>query len=183
MVDRRMRGRPERERLQPRFPILAVGVGHNEHALACVCRTHGARRKHRPFRIVPERGQVAEYIAHPPVKESCNVLHEHVAGSKLANDSSELAPESGSWVVKPALSSGVADALTGKTASGDVDGGEVVGAAVADIAVSGDGGPMSFQNSCCIVVDLDLPAAAQPGPFQAEVDTADAGKEASKGEH
>lgn len=47
-----------------------VSVGNDEQALSCVWSTKGACRNNLPFRIVPERGQVAEYNVNPPVKES-----------------------------------------------------------------------------------------------------------------
>ena len=44
-------------------------------------RTKGGSRYAVPFRIKPERGQVAEYTVNSSMKECCDVLHKHVAGS------------------------------------------------------------------------------------------------------
>ena len=68
------------------------GVGHNPDPVASVRRTNGGSWYAVPFRIVPERGQVAENSLNSPSKQSCDVLHEDVAGSYLANNSGVLAP-------------------------------------------------------------------------------------------
>jgi hypothetical protein len=34
-----------------------------------------------PFRVIPEAGQVCEYVSHSPSKETRDVLHEDVPGS------------------------------------------------------------------------------------------------------
>lgn len=70
-----------------------VGVGHTEDALSQVRSANVGCAKSRPDRTVPERGQAPEYNVSPPNKESCDVLHDDVAGSKLANESQVLEPE------------------------------------------------------------------------------------------
>jgi len=47
------------------FGIVAAGVGHgeDEDALASVGSARVGRSKHRPLRIVPERGQVSENVS------------------------------------------------------------------------------------------------------------------------
>ena len=59
----------------------ATGVGHDEDPVPNMRRTNGGSRYAVPFRIVPERGQVAENTVKSSIKESCDVFHEHVAGS------------------------------------------------------------------------------------------------------
>jgi hypothetical protein len=34
-----------------------------------------------PFRVIPARGQVSEYVSHPSSKEPWDVLHDDVSGS------------------------------------------------------------------------------------------------------
>ncbi len=50
-----------------------------------------------PFRVVPARGQAPDHLSEEfsvvEAKEVCHVLHEHVSGSKLANDSVHFAPK------------------------------------------------------------------------------------------
>jgi len=45
-----------------------------------------------PLRIVPERGQVSENSSKPPPKQCCDVLHNDVLRSYLANKSGIFAP-------------------------------------------------------------------------------------------
>jgi hypothetical protein len=77
--------------------MLTSGVGQYENPVTSMRRTKDGSRYAVPFCVIPERGQGSENIAHPPNKESCDVLHECIAGSKLANDSGELKPESASF--------------------------------------------------------------------------------------
>jgi hypothetical protein len=75
-----------------------------------------------PLRVVPERDQVSENSSHSPVKQSCDVLHDDVSRSYLANNSSELSPQSGSLAVESGSGSGDGDVLTREAAADEVDG-------------------------------------------------------------
>ena len=70
----------------------AVGVGSNPDSLPEMKCSNVRRRKHSPVRIVPERGQVSENSSHPESKQPWDVLHDHVARSKVANGSGILSP-------------------------------------------------------------------------------------------
>src|SRR5690348_3417609 len=84
---------------------------------ADVCRRHAI-----PFRVVPARGQVSEYLGHASSsKEPWDVLHERVAGSKKANESSKLWPEP-SLVGGSSAPSSQADGLAWESARKYVDG-------------------------------------------------------------
>jgi len=74
------------------------------------------RAQHSPFRIVPHRGQVAEYGSKPPPSKRWGVLHEHVAGSYCANDPSHFRPKPGSFASDSCALAGDADVLAGKAA-------------------------------------------------------------------
>ncbi len=74
------------------------------------------RSEHIPFRIEPERGQVAKYSSEPPSSEHWGVLHEDEGGLNIANDASELNPETGAGAVEACASSCGADVLTGEAA-------------------------------------------------------------------
>jgi hypothetical protein len=65
----------------PRPPFGTSGVGHNEESVTEVRGTEGGSGYAIPFRVIPARGQVAEYAVKSPSKECCHVLHEDVAGS------------------------------------------------------------------------------------------------------
>ena len=88
---------PRRTRLpRPDWPLWSrvVGVCQYPDAFAVLARAEVVSAEHFPFRIKPERGQVAKHTVESSSKESCDVLHEHVIRSQLANDSKVLAPES-----------------------------------------------------------------------------------------
>jgi hypothetical protein len=70
----------------------AVAVAHDPDSVTSVRGTNGASWYAVPFRIIPERGQVSENTAQAPSKQSCDVLHDRVLWSYLANNSGELAP-------------------------------------------------------------------------------------------
>jgi hypothetical protein len=70
-----------------RLPSHAVGVGNSgdEHAVAAVRGAKGGSRKAIPLRVIPARGQPSENFAEQfsslESKESCDVLHDDIAGS------------------------------------------------------------------------------------------------------
>ena len=85
-------------------------------------RSTGVVRSHNsPFRIVPQRGKVAEYFVKPPRSEHWAVLHEREPGLYLANDPGHFGPQSASLSVKPVSLSGNADILTGKPSADDIN--------------------------------------------------------------
>src|ERR1700730_12303699 len=71
----------------------ALGVGHDEDAIAEVRGTNGARWDTLPFRIVPDGCQVPKYSSHARRssessiwnKEAWDVLHKDCSRSKNAN--------------------------------------------------------------------------------------------------
>ena len=80
------------------FPLFLLsdrlGVGHKPDPISPVRGTKGTRRQTIPFRIVPALGQVSENTSHVRVsKQTWNVLHEDVSGSKCANGSDVFTPE------------------------------------------------------------------------------------------
>jgi hypothetical protein len=74
-----------------------------------------------PFRIKPERGQVSENSVKAPSKQSCDVLHEDVSGSYLANNSGVLRPKAAALARKACTFSGEADVLARETAADEID--------------------------------------------------------------
>lgn len=76
------------------FASDAVSVGNNEHPFTALRGTKGSSRKHVPFSIKPESGQVSEYVAKSPVNKVSDILHDDEFRSKIANDSRELLPQS-----------------------------------------------------------------------------------------
>lgn len=71
----------------------AVGVGANDpDSIPAVRRANATSRYAMPLRVIPERGHVSENFAVPSTKQSCDVLHDDVPRSNVANDSGELDP-------------------------------------------------------------------------------------------
>lgn len=50
------------------------------------CETGVTSSRRRPFRIIPDAGQVSEYGAHSVIEQRCHVFHEHEPRAQLANE-------------------------------------------------------------------------------------------------
>jgi hypothetical protein len=162
------------------FPSPAVGVGipgHDPDAIALMGCANIPGSEHCPFRIEPERGKVSEDKVESSSKEPWDVLSDDVAGSKYANESGELGPEPAFVGLRESLA-GEADGLAGEPAGEDVDSGGV-GSDRAHVVVAGDVGPVAGEDAAAPRVELALPGDAHAGAFEAQIDSADAGEEAS----
>jgi hypothetical protein len=100
---------------------FAVGVCNKPEPVAAVRGAKGRSGKAVPLRVIPERGQVSKHSPESSSKESCDVLHDDVAGSKLANESRILCPKTRTVSVDPGSLSGEADVLAGEPAAEDID--------------------------------------------------------------
>ena len=58
-----------------------IGVGHNPDPVTVVRGTNRGRGYAIPFRIIPEGGQVAEYVSEAQGKQSWHVLQDRVSRS------------------------------------------------------------------------------------------------------
>lgn len=72
--------------------------------------------QHSPPAAIPEAGQVSEESSESANKERWAVLHEDEAGSNLAHDTRELAPEAGAGAVEAGAASDLADVLAREAA-------------------------------------------------------------------
>src|SRR5262245_15603674 len=75
-----------------------------------------------------------------------------------------------------------AQILTGEPAADQAHRGEARGVQGADVAVPGHAGPVAGQHPVARRVKLHLPEAAEAGPFQAQVETADPGEQTAEGQ-
>ena len=94
-------------------------------------RANVVRSQHAPLRIVPERGQVSEYVTERPLNKSrCGVVHsrredsgdvlkEHKGRPRLADNAGDVAPEPARAVLRGSLPCG-ADFLTGEPSSDEI---------------------------------------------------------------
>jgi hypothetical protein len=73
----------------------ALGVSQNPDSVPLVGSTGVFSPQHTPFRIVPQRGQVAKNSSESPRSEYWGVFHEDETGSNLANDPGKFAPKPG----------------------------------------------------------------------------------------
>lgn len=96
----------------PRSPSDLRTVGHNPDAFAQVVGAEVSCGNDIPFRIEPERGQVSENNSKPPRSEHWAVLHEHVAGSNLANDPCHFSPQARAVSSESSTLAGGTDVLT-----------------------------------------------------------------------
>jgi hypothetical protein len=106
-------------------------------------------------------------------KEAWHVLSKYVSGSKLPNQAGELKPKARASAFNPCPLSGLAEVLTGETASDEVNGFEFGFGEVPDIRVLGDSWPAPFESPAAPVIDFDLPPALKPGAVEAKIDAAD----------
>jgi hypothetical protein len=58
-----------------------VETGDDEDPVTEVRGTDGGSGYAIPLCVIPARGQVAEYVSHPPNKEPWYVFHDRVSGS------------------------------------------------------------------------------------------------------
>jgi hypothetical protein len=148
---------------------VALGVGNQEEPITSVMGAKGCRWDAVPFRIEPARGQVPENSLNPPNKESCHVLHEDVAGSKLANEPEVFSPETGALSVEASALAGKADVLTREASTQDVNGGGITSSQGADVVEEASFRPVLPKDFLRIGVALHLPEDLHPGPLQAQV--------------
>jgi hypothetical protein len=166
------------------FPwSLATGVGHNPDPVPLVRGANGRSRNAVPLRVIPDRGQASEYAVESSSKESWDVLHDDVSGSKLANDSEHLEPKTRPFAVESSPEAESADVLAGEAAGDDVNGRDCLGVDVPDVWHAKHVRPVLLKNSEGVRVELALPQAAHTRPLEAEIEAADARKEGANGQH
>jgi hypothetical protein len=163
--------------------MLAVGVGHKEHASSHMWRTHSARGYARPFRVIPDSGQVPKNPSQSSRKEPCYVLHDHVARSKLANQSPHFSPESASDAVEPSATTGIANVLAGESADKHIDGWEAIGARPCvkssigmdspDVLIAPHLRPVPLKHGATERIDLDLPTDVEARPRESQIEPTD----------
>lgn len=154
----------------PRLASLAFGVGNDEQPITLVRGTEGDRRYAIPVRVIPALGQVPENVAHPPIKESCHVLHDDDAGSHHANGSHHLPPESRAGPGQAGAEPGVAEILTREAAAQDVDGLKLSKIHLRDVLVALGLGPVASEHPPAERIDLNLPGhCADAGALKSQL--------------
>jgi hypothetical protein len=166
-------------------PSCVVGVGNSdgEDPIAEVRGTEGCRGKAIPLDTEPERGQLPDHLSPDgsvmESKDVRHVLHEHVAGSKLANGSSHLSPQNGLGVVEPVSLASRRSALAGEPSGDDVDTSNSVSSDESHVGDDRHAGPTSLEDFASPRIELAQPFVPQPGAVQPVGEQAAAVEQAS----
>jgi hypothetical protein len=99
-----------------------------------------------------------------------HVLDDDVAGSKLANDSSELGPQRSLRVSEASPLPRRRGSLAWEAAGDAVDGLEVVGADVSDVVVNRAPWPSSGEQGAAVGLTLDEPCVLVAGLVESGVE-------------
>lgn len=126
-----------------------------------------------PFRIIPDLGQVSENSSESPSKESRDVFHDDVSGSKFANESCVLGPKTRAGTFKSCPLPCQANVLAWKAAHKDIDRLDLAGGEGGDVRVNRDSWPVSVEDPGAVVVLLTEPACVESGPFESEIEPSD----------
>lgn len=116
----------------------------------------------------------------PPSGAAADVLDDDPLWAQLSDDTSELIPQARAAASKARAWARRADVLARKPPANEVDGGEIVGADVADVDEPVGVGPQGGEEFAAGGVALDLPdGVPEACPFEAELKPADAGEQRS----
>lgn len=143
---------------------------------------NGGSRYAVPLRIIPDLGQVSENLVEPSTKQSCDVLHDDVARSYLANKSGVFAPETAALAFNASTSSRRADVLTGEASDDNVHGNSVcsklLSGEFSNVSINRNLGPMLVKDANGEGLDLAERDGLEPArPLKAEVEAADASEQ------
>jgi hypothetical protein len=134
-----------------------------------------------PPHVIPERGQRPEDLA-PDLsvverEDVGDVLHEDVAGSKLAHGSGHLSPEDCLRVAEALLLAGRRGALAREATGDDVDGFCSSSANCSDVVEQAGVGEPSGEDGAAEWVDLAEPPVPEAGGVEAVGEEPDAVEE------
>jgi hypothetical protein len=108
--------------LGPVPPTRGVGKRVDKpESVSLVRRPDIGSSQHCPPTVIPERGQIGEDSVESPNKDRWAVFHEDVAGSNVAHDAREMAPEAGPRALDARPAPCDADVLAGKAARNHVN--------------------------------------------------------------
>jgi hypothetical protein len=136
-----------------------------------------------PLRIIPALGQVPENSVKPSNKQSCDVLHDDVAGSYLANQAGILSPKPAALAINSRSASGERNVLTWKSANDNIDRNaicfEPFGGEAGNVIVDWHLRPVLAENGLRPLVDLAERDRLEPAsPLQPKVEAAYSSEEA-----
>ena len=151
-------------------------ASNGEDPVAAVRGADGGSGNAVPRHVIPERGQVPENGSPDgSVMESEDVRHvldEHVSRHQLANDASELGPESSLRVSEASPLAGGRCTLAREAARDAVDRGEVAGADRSDVIVNRAPWESPGEQSAAPFVTLNEPGVVASGLVESGVEQA-----------
>jgi hypothetical protein len=157
----------------------ATGVGNEPNPISPVRGAKGTSRYAVPLRVIPERGQVSKHSPESSSKESWDVLHQDVSGSKLANKAGVLRPKTRTLSLNTCASSCVAEVLARESTAENVDRLNVIAPQLAYVVVDRHVRPVLGKNLLAEGVLLAEPCGLKASPFQPKVEAANAREQAA----
>jgi hypothetical protein len=106
---------------QPLVSALALGVGNEEPSVSPVPGADVGSAYAVPETIIPDLGQVAKDGSESSSKDSWDVFQHNNCGSKLANKSDDLRPETASSAFDTSAFSSIAKVLARESGADGVD--------------------------------------------------------------
>lgn len=168
-------------RSMPFLPPSDVGVGNNPDPVAAMRGAQVGSRYAVPLRVIPDRGQVTQDDGESAASEDGDVLDNHEAGPKIANESGKMEPEAGPRACNTSVLAGLAEVLAGEAAADDIDGSvpssKLGCVQLRDIVVAVNVGPMAGKNCPAVGVDFAEGDGAEAGALEAETEAADSAEE------
>jgi len=156
---------------------LAVGVGKYEEPDPPVGRSDFGRAETVPLRIEPEMGKVGQHVSQAGRPQAGDVFDEHDSRTKPIDNCSEMRPEPPRVLLRFPLARD-ARGLAGEPAADDGDSLCSASDDVADVGVSGDAGPVLFEDASGARVVVTLPRdGADSAGFETSLKPADASEE------
>jgi hypothetical protein len=120
--------------------------------------------------MIPAFGKPSEYDVESPNKESCDVFDNHVTGSKLANESQVLKPETAASTFEASAFSSEGEVLAWAATADDVNRFRVSMVHLPNIRVLPHARPVPREVRSSGVVNLTLPHdVPDAGPLEAEL--------------
>jgi hypothetical protein len=128
-----------------------------------------------PFRVIPDRGKVAQNGIESPSSERCNVLSDNESRSQYANGSTVIFPEARAMPRDASALSSIADVLAGESTGEYVDARNCSKIDCRNVVINRGVGPTLAQDRLSVFVALDKPDGVESrGSFEAEFDATDA---------
>jgi hypothetical protein len=159
---------------------VTVVVSEDENPFPFERRSESLKTHHGRPAGVACSFQVREDLVSAFILEVRNVLNEDPMGSEFSNDAGVFKPETASLKESALFASGCsAKVLAGEAAADEVNWLEVVLADVFNVGEFWDIGPPFGEDFIAKGVFLNLPHGLKPGPFQTEVNAANAREKAA----